>query len=1197
MVKDLFKSDLSRRLFTLTLWGVGLASVSTAVWTFGPYISIFGWQPLNNYLVREMVVVVIIALMAGGGGFQFYRKRKAAKALAAGIAGTDGKGAETESDAAVLKDKLKDALTTLKNASVGKAEYLYDLPWYVLIGPPGAGKTTALVNSGLKFPLSRGATPAAVAGVGGTRYCDWWFTEDAVLIDTAGRYTTQDSDEKADKQSWFAFLDMLKKNRPRQPINGVIVAISLEDLMTLSTADLDAHANAIRARLLELHDRLKVDFPVYALFTKSDLVAGFMEFFGNLGENGRKQVWGATFQTGDKTRNLVGEVPLEFDALLERLNVDLTDRLQEEPAPSTRVSLFGFPSQMSALKRPIFDFLNAIFEPTRYHANATLRGFYFTSGTQEGTPIDQVIGALAKSFGAQEVASEVYSGRGKSFFLTDLISKVIIGEAAWVSTDRSAVRRAFIIKTAAFAAIALVSLLLSTMWWVSYTRNRALIDATNLAAREYEAAAGPLAKESIISDRELHKVLPLLDRLRAMPAGYGNRKDSTPILATFGLSQRDRLQSSSENAYRIGLERMFRSRLVFRLEEQLEANRSNPSVLYEALKVYMMLGGLQPPERELILSWMRRDWLDNLYQGAANTEGRRRLEEHLVAMLDLEAGYEPLITLHGPLVEDSQRTLARLSVAQRAYELLKSQARANAGPNLRDWTVVRAGGPDVALVFQGERGESLENIKVPAFYTYAGFQRAFIDRLGDISEQVKKERWVLGQVGEQSAVSEQYDRLPDDLLAIYTRDFVSAWREALNKVQMKRLNSDRPKYTPLNAIASPTSPLKQLLESVRDETALTRERPGFKKEEKDAKATSVLLGQQDKAPGLNIENAFKNVHIAVEGDGQRKPVEQIIAVLGEINQSVTLAATNPSQAAQANDQLQRQLALLKNSAARMPPPFAQMMGAAANDFEGDAARDQASQIGQGLREQVTRPCQTIITDRYPFVRGSTKEVPLADFGRLFGPGGILDKFYTQNLAPLADSSKKEWVWRPENRTASTLPVSALKEFQRATEIREAYFATGGSMPALIFAVQPPSLGAPSAPAAPTTPGTPPPPQPSAPASVKMEVNGVTIESKPGPNSPVSVQWPGAAAVGRTAITVQGEAGFGQSAPPPSVLERTGVWSLFRMLEAGAPHKRGDKIIASFVVGGRDLTYQISVGSISNPFDLAKLREFRCPAGL
>ena len=208
-----------------------------------------------------------------------------------------------------------------------------------------------------------------------------------MLIDTAGRYTTQDSDAKSDKQSWFAFLDLLKKNRPRQPINGVIVAISLEDLLTLSPAEIAAHANAIRARLLELHERLKVDFPVYALFTKADLVAGFVEYFGYLGDSGRKQVWGATFQTGDKKRNMVGEVPVEFDLLLERLSEEHARSPAGRAGARLRAcSLFGFPAQMARLKQPIFDFLNQIFEPTRYHANATLRGFYFTSGTQQGTP-------------------------------------------------------------------------------------------------------------------------------------------------------------------------------------------------------------------------------------------------------------------------------------------------------------------------------------------------------------------------------------------------------------------------------------------------------------------------------------------------------------------------------------------------------------------------------------------------------------------------------------------------------------------------------------------------------------------------------------------------------------------------------------------------------------------------------------------
>ena len=98
--------------------------------------------------------------------------------------------------------------------------------------------------------------------------------------------------------------------------------------------------------------------------------------------------------------------------------------------------LFGFPAQIARLKQPIFDFLNHIFEPTRYHANATLRGFYFTSGTQEGTPIDQLIGALVKSFGAEELGAAAYSGRRQELLPADLMLKVIFGEAGWVSTDR-----------------------------------------------------------------------------------------------------------------------------------------------------------------------------------------------------------------------------------------------------------------------------------------------------------------------------------------------------------------------------------------------------------------------------------------------------------------------------------------------------------------------------------------------------------------------------------------------------------------------------------------------------------------------------------------------------------------------------------------------------------------------------------------
>lgn len=1167
---------LGKDIGRIVLYGVGLSSAAAIVYLAGPFIAFGDWRPLENAIVRDIVIVLLIAAVAGLGGFHFWQRKKKSEKIAEGVA---GEAKKEDSDSLVLRDRMKDALTTLRKASGGKGDYLYELPWYLLIGPPGAGKTTALVNSGLKFPLSGGATPAAIAGVGGTRYCDWWFTEEAVLIDTAGRYTTQDSDAKADQQSWTAFLNLLKKNRPRQPINGVMVAISLEDLMTLPTAEIAAHANAVRARLLELHELLKVDFPVYVLLTKADLVAGFMEYFRDLGEEGRQQVWGATFQTSDKTRNMVGEVPFEYDLLIERLSEGLTDRLQEEPAPNSRVLLFGFPTQMAALKRPIFDFLNQIFEPTRYHADATLRGFYFTSGTQQGTPIDRLIGSLAKSFGAEEMASSAYSGLGKSYFLTDLIKKVVIGEAAWVSTDRAAVRRVKLLRVAGYALVLLITLGLAGAWWTSYSHNKELVAQTDAAIADYRAAAGPIEKETTIADRDFSKVLPLLHRLRYLPTGYGNRQAPQSVWAGFGLSQRGRLESASDNAYRIGLERMFRTRLIYRMEEGLENNKNNSSYVYDALKVYMMLGGLHAPDRNLVLSWWRRDWAENLYPGSANEEGRKALEAHLTAMLDLDEGEGSLVGLNGPLIEESQRTLARLSVAQRAYELLKSQARSS---STLDWVPARLGISDFALVFEAANGDSLDSIRVPAFFTYAGFHRLFIDRLSDIAERIKSERWVLGTAGEQSAVAVQYDSLGPDLLALYTKDCIETWRASLAKLQLRNLTADKPKYVVLAAASAATSPLKQLLESIRDQTDLTREKPGSSKASGANKpsaaasaGTPTLLKQQGQAPGADIEAAFKAFHILVEGGATRRPIDAIVANLAEINQSLTLMATSPSQAAQAGAALQTQVAGLRANANRMPQPFQDMLTKAAATFDGELRSTAHVQLQRALG-QVTGACMQVVPHRYPFEHRAQREVPLADFARLFAPNGIFDKFFTQHLAPLVDTSKKVWSWRQEQSLARSLSVSTLREFQRAAEIRDAFFSTGGNMPAVNINVIPPSLVGPD-------------------AIVKLEINGVAVFSKVNDNSPVALQWPGAGGY-RTAVSVT-PTSFGQPIGQPSVLEKTGVWSLFRLLDASSPVRHGDRIVASFIVGGRELQYQFAVGSIQNPLMLSALREFHCPNGI
>ena len=126
-----------------------------------------------------------------------------------------------------MQGEFQKAVGALKSSKLarGGRDALAVLPWYLIIGPPGAGKSTALRSSGLQFPYLS-ARGGGVRGVGGTRNCEWWLTNEAVILDTAGRYTTEDED----RDEWTSFLDMLARTRPRKPINGLLVAVSVGDL-------------------------------------------------------------------------------------------------------------------------------------------------------------------------------------------------------------------------------------------------------------------------------------------------------------------------------------------------------------------------------------------------------------------------------------------------------------------------------------------------------------------------------------------------------------------------------------------------------------------------------------------------------------------------------------------------------------------------------------------------------------------------------------------------------------------------------------------------------------------------------------------------------------------------------------------------------------------------------------------------------
>ncbi|MEO0975297.1 MAG: type VI secretion system membrane subunit TssM, partial [Pseudomonadota bacterium] len=278
---------------------LGLLALSLVVWIVGPLIAVAGYEPLIGEIPRFIVIFVLTVIWGLGNLRKQHEANKANEEIAEGLvaaAPSDEEPDASGEEVAALRERFEQALELLRKSRGDKGKLnLYELPWYMIIGPPGSGKSTALLNSGLNFPLAERYGQEAVKGIGGTRTCDWWFTDEAVLLDTAGRYTTQDSDQEVDRGAWEGFLALLKKYRKRRPLNGVLVAISAQDLLQQTPGERAAHAQAIRRRVQELYEFFGMRFPIYVLLTKIDLVAGFNQYFEDFSQENREQVWGMTF--------------------------------------------------------------------------------------------------------------------------------------------------------------------------------------------------------------------------------------------------------------------------------------------------------------------------------------------------------------------------------------------------------------------------------------------------------------------------------------------------------------------------------------------------------------------------------------------------------------------------------------------------------------------------------------------------------------------------------------------------------------------------------------------------------------------------------------------------------------------------------------------------------------------------------------
>lgn len=1008
-----------------------------------------------------------LALLAGwaifwGARYQ-YRKRAAdklgASIMPAGEEAAASKAPPGAGDVATLRKSMLEAITTIKTSKLGLVSgsaALYELPWYMIIGNPAAGKSSAIGHSGLQFPI---AGSKAVRGVAGTRNCDWFFTTDGILLDTAGRYSV----EAADRAEWFSFLDLLKKHRSRAPINGILLAVSVSELTGEHAEKAVDLAKNLRTRVQELIERLGVHPPVYVIFTKADLIAGFSDFFHDTGRTERDRVWGATIRYNRRRthQDMLGFFDEHFDELHDGLKeMSLASMAGNRSAPM-RPGVFTFPLEFASIKSPLRAFLATLFEENTYQFKPVFRGFYFTSALQEGQVQNLSSRRVASRFDLelQEEEGGAQTAEEQSgYFLLDLFRKVIFADKDLVAryTNPNAQR----IKYGAFLAAMLLLGGSLAAWSWSYMGNAQLV--ANVQA--------DLDKVVKLQEKriDLQSRLEALDILQDRITQLEQYRTSQPLMLSFGLYQGDTLERKLRDEYFAGVRAVMVEPVVAGIEgllaemnanaAQLQPQASNSPVAapakpgqpyqdasptnaadaYGALKTYLMLGDKTRAEPSHLNDQMTRYWRGWLEsnRGTMPREQMIRSAERLMTFYlgQVEDQAWPQVTLKLGLLDTARENLRRVVRGTPARERVYADIKARASTRYPSVTVARiVGEPDHQLL-NGSHA-------VAGAFTREAWDKFVASAIREASnKELQSTDWVLKTVSQNDLTLEgSPEQIQKNLVDMYKNEYAKEWLKFVQGVTVAELNGFDASVRAMNRLGDPqNSPIAKLLVAIHQQTSWDNpEAAGaMSKVEKGVFAwfkESVLRRAPSQArtvidpPGVAggsavaamgpIGREFAGVAHLVgmkEKDaslmtGYLDSLSRLRTRLNQLKnqgdpgpgakqfmqQTLEGAGSELSDGLKfVDEQMLTGMADTQKMALRsiLVRPLIQVFGVIVGPSE--------SEINKTWQVQVFEPFQKSLASKYPFTPSSKVEASRSEIGQFFGPEGMVAKFVNTAMGPL-----------------------------------------------------------------------------------------------------------------------------------------------------------------------------------------------------
>lgn len=1146
----------------LTLFGCAL------VFWVGPLIAIAGHAILAALETRILVIVLLLfgwllALMV----MPVLRKSRRRRTLnAEQRQGELINDEQTDDELHLLKERLNKALSIVKHSCFygRRRASRYELPWYLLMGDQGSGKTALLENAGIDFPLNQ-CDERITRDIGHTQSCDWYFANQAVVIDVSGRYMLQEEHSVA-ARVWPQFLQMLYQKRRRRPLNGIVFTLDVTQLLNQSENALEQYARTVRARIQQIQSQLCADIPVYLLLSKGDYLEGFQPFFDQLSKDDREQIVGITFKEGtDGTQ--AATLRTEFEELIRRINDMVISRIHIERDIKRRGDIIRFPLQFAAIVEPLTLFVELAFGRNRYHLPTRLRGIYLTSAphVEASQQLDETTVRIGRNLGLQRELLPMAS-QNRGFFIRRVFEEVVFNEGDLATVDTRYDRgRRWSNRFACLCAFVVVLGIGSTWMRVFYDNSNRQQNLRDL----YSKVDNEQQKVPPISDASA--VLPVLRTLRQATEVYP-QSSRADWLYKLSLHQGNRINPVVETAYEQQLRQLMLPKIKQLLEEQLRANTDDRDYQLNALRAYLMLHDQSHLDNDYLRRWISLSWAD-LYSGQASLQNS--LLDHVDKLLSI--GFSS-VEIDYQLVEDTQHLLQQEPPARLVYRMIKEDPLAVTLP---------------AVHFDDVQGLQYRSFiggdySIPGLYTQRGYQDVFLRKGLSLIKTIVQDNWVLGTSGDMS--EQEFQKVYADVENLYFQDYISYWSEAVSQLQLKGM-SDLIDASNMLSNLNNNQPMQRMLALIRDNTRFAlpesvtddAEAAVLKKTGKGqlakavvGTASSALEKAQAQGPKQAVALKFAVYQQLLQENGTPTPAMQdALTALNTLQAMLTGLAHAPDQESAAYQMASNrmsgrpdELTQIRIAAERLPEPVRTWF----MDISDQAWRltlDKAADYVQlQYRTDVVSVYQNTIQGRYPFA-DTEKDVTLGDFNEFFKKGGVLDQFIAGPLKPFFIVKGGELLSRSIDGQGIRLSRRTLQQFQHAVQIQKAFFADAGGQAAVSFKVQPLELD---------------------PSVLKAEFvySGQSLVYQHGPIVPIDLSWPMLQGSSIASISLQDLNGR-----ETLQLKQSGPWSLFRLLDhcEVRPHGGDDQLEVLINHKGIQAQYLFSGSHTPNPLQRRLLAGF------